>query len=91
MINDNLRRELVDMRAEDMRVRQELLEAGELGGPYVPRMEAVHKRNAARLRELIAAFAWPGEARQRAWSLRPQPAARHRRISRRRIWYLRHL
>lgn len=49
------------MQAEDVRVRQELLESGELGGSYVPRMEAVHVRNAARLRELIAAHGWPGE------------------------------
>ena len=61
MINDELRRELVEMRAEDNRVRQELLERGELGGPYVPRMEAVHTRNAARLRDLIDAHGWPGE------------------------------
>jgi hypothetical protein len=35
------------MRAEDARVRQELPESGELGGAYVPQMEAVHIRNAA--------------------------------------------
>ena len=50
------------MRAEDRRVRQELAESGELGGSYVPRMEAVHIRNAGRLRELIAAHGWPDEA-----------------------------
>ena len=50
------------MDAEDVRVRQELLESGELGGSYVPRMEAVHIRNAARLRELIAAHGWPDDA-----------------------------
>lgn len=61
MINDDLRRELVEMRAEDMRVRQELLESGELGGKYVPRMEAVHIRNASRLRDLVAIHGWPGE------------------------------
>lgn len=49
------------MRAEDLRVRKELLDAGELGGPYVPRMEAVHIRNAARLRELIAQHGWSTE------------------------------
>ena len=49
------------MREEDLRVRGELEAAGELGGPYVPRMEAVHVRNAARLRELIAAHGWPAE------------------------------
>src|SRR5215471_12450703 len=49
------------MRKEDLRVRQELLDSGQLGGAYVPRMEAVHLRNAARLRELIAEHGWPGE------------------------------
>jgi|HubBroStandDraft_6_1064221.scaffolds.fasta_scaffold529793_2 hypothetical protein len=61
MINESLRQELLDLRAEDLRVRSELDAAGELGGPYVPRMEAVHVRNAARLRELIAEHGWPGE------------------------------
>jgi hypothetical protein len=41
------------MRADDMRVREELNASGELGGEYVPRMEEVHKRNAGRLRGLI--------------------------------------
>jgi len=49
------------MRAEDLRVRQELLDSGELGSGYVPRMEAVHIRNAARLKELIAIHGWPDE------------------------------
>lgn len=61
MIDENLRRELLEMQAEDLRVRQELLDAGQLGGAYVPRMEAVHVKNAARLRELIAQYGWPGE------------------------------
>jgi hypothetical protein len=58
-MNDALRNELIAMYAEDMRVRDELVESGELGGAYVPRMEAVHVRNAARLRELIAQYGWP--------------------------------
>lgn len=49
------------MREEDLRVRGELEAAGELGGPYVPRMEAVHVRNAARLRGLITEHGWPAE------------------------------
>ena len=61
MINQSLRNELLAMREEDLRVRGELDAAGELGGPYVPRMEAVHVRNAARLRELIAQYGWPAE------------------------------
>jgi hypothetical protein len=58
-MNDALRNELIAMYAQDMRVRDELVESGELGGAYVPRMEAVHVRNAARLRELIAQYGWP--------------------------------
>lgn len=54
MVDEQLRGELVALRAEDLRVREELVAADELGGAYVPRMEEVHKRNAARLRELIA-------------------------------------
>jgi hypothetical protein len=61
MINESLRRELLAMREQDLRVRGELEAAGELGGPYVPRMEVVHLRNAARLRELIAQHGWPAE------------------------------
>lgn len=49
------------MREEDLRVRDELEASGELGGPYVARMEAVHVRNAARLRELVAEHGWPSE------------------------------
>jgi hypothetical protein len=59
MVDETLRHELLAMRAEDARVRQELLDAGELGGSYVPRMEAVHVKNAARLREIIAVHGWP--------------------------------
>ena len=61
MVNESLRRELVSMREEDLRVRGELDAAGELGGPYVPQMEAVHVSNAARLRELVAEHGWPAE------------------------------
>jgi hypothetical protein len=61
-MNEPLRNELLSMRDEDLRVRQELLDAGELGGHYVPRMEDVHKKNASRLREIIAAHGWPDES-----------------------------
>jgi len=61
MLNEALRRELLAMREEDRRVRTELANAGELGGPYVPRMEDVHIRNAARLRALISEHGWPVE------------------------------
>src|SRR5215469_8188279 len=61
MSDEDLRRELLEMQAEDLHVRQELLDAGQLGGAYVPRMEAVHIKHAARLRQLIAEHGWPGE------------------------------
>jgi len=47
------------MRAEDLRVREELLQTGELGRGYAPRMEAVHRKNAQRLRAIIAEHGWP--------------------------------
>ena len=50
------------MRAEDRRVREELIASREMDGShYVPGMEEVHRKNAARLRELIAVYGWPGE------------------------------
>jgi hypothetical protein len=61
MINEELRQDLLAMRAEDRDVRQELVDSGQLGGPYVPRMEDVHRKNAARLRELIGLYGWPVE------------------------------
>jgi hypothetical protein len=61
MVNEQLRQDLLEMRAEDRTVRQELIDSGELGGPYVPRMEDVHRNNAARLRELIELYGWPAE------------------------------
>lgn len=59
MINERLRRELLRMKEEDLRVRDELLTAGELGGTYHPSMEAAHVKHTARLRELIAEHGWP--------------------------------
>jgi len=58
-LNEALREELVAMRAKDLRVREELLKTGELGEGYAPRMEAVHRQNAARLRAIIAEHGWP--------------------------------
>lgn len=60
-LSQALRSELLAMREEDFRVRQELIDSGELGGEYAPRMERVHIKNAARLRELIEVHGWPAE------------------------------
>ncbi|MBV8811902.1 MAG: hypothetical protein JO033_24795 [Acidobacteriaceae bacterium] len=61
MLHPDLRQELIDMRAGDARVREELVDSGELGGAYVPRMEAVHVNNADRLKQLIDVYGWPDE------------------------------
>ncbi len=61
MPNEALRAELIRLRTEDLRVRQELVDAGELGGSYVPRTEAVHTYNAERLKEIVQEYGWPDE------------------------------
>ena len=61
-MNQGLCDELLAMQKEDFRVREELLKAGLLGEGYQPRMEAVHRKNAARLREIVGHHGWPGRA-----------------------------
>ncbi len=61
MFNEALREELVAMRDVDRQVRQELIDSGELGGAYVPRMEAVHSKNAERLNDILTEYGWPDE------------------------------
>jgi hypothetical protein len=48
------------MQAEDVRVREELAREGVLGEGYEPRMEEVHRRNAARLEAIVNEHGWPG-------------------------------
>jgi hypothetical protein len=59
-MEEALREELLAMAAEDRRVRAELLADGSLSDGYHPRMADVHRRNAARLAEIIAGRGWPG-------------------------------
>ena len=54
-----LRAELLAMREEDLRVRQEHLQVGNLEGGYQPDMQAIHEKNAFRMREIIAQYGWP--------------------------------
>lgn len=61
-MNDALRKELLALEAEDIRVRAQLLEEGSLGDGYNPRMREVHECNAARLKQIIAAHGWPGSS-----------------------------
>ena len=60
--NEKLRQELLAMRAEDERVREELAKTGELFDGYHPTMEAVHLKNAARLEEMLAENGWLGKS-----------------------------
>ena len=54
------RQQLLDLVAEDQRVRAELAADGTLFKGYNARMREVHERNAAVLEEYLAAFGWPG-------------------------------
>jgi hypothetical protein len=55
-----IRDELLAMAAEDHRVRATLVADGSLFAGYHPAMEAVHRRNAARLTRILDACGWPG-------------------------------
>ena len=57
-----LRRDLLALAAEDGRVRAELVAEGTLFDGYHPRMEAVHRSNAAYLAAAIDRHGWPGAA-----------------------------
>ncbi|QHT68454.1 hypothetical protein GXP67_18305 [Rhodocytophaga rosea] len=65
--------ELIQLAKYDLEVRQQLQEENKLSPGYNPEMEAVHKQNAARLKQLIAQIGWPTipkvgkEASEAAW------------------------
>ncbi len=61
-MNDTLRHELLALAAEDRRVRARLAADGSLFDGYHPEMEAVHRRNAARLAVMLDEHGWPGVA-----------------------------
>jgi len=61
-MNEKLRQELLAMREEDLRVRAEVVKGASSFAGYHPRMEELHKRNAARLKEIIAEHGWPGRS-----------------------------
>jgi hypothetical protein len=61
-INEALRDELLAMAELDQTVRQRLADEGVLHEGYHPEMEAVHVRNAARLRTIMETHGWPSEA-----------------------------
>lgn len=55
-----LANELVQLADDDLLLRNELAEKGELQKGYHPAMAAVHRDNAKRLREIIAEIGYPG-------------------------------
>jgi hypothetical protein len=50
------------MRENDLRIRDEVIKGASAFGAYHPRMEEEHKRNTARLKEIIAEHGWPGRS-----------------------------
>lgn len=50
------------MRENDLRVRSETIKGSSVFASYHPRMEEVHMRNGARLKEIIAEYGWPGRS-----------------------------
>jgi hypothetical protein len=61
-MNAALRDELLALAEEDRQVRAELAADGSLFDGYHPRMEEVHRRNAARLAQIIEEHGWPGRS-----------------------------
>ncbi len=60
--SEELRCELVEMAALDLEVRDSLIRRGVLNNGYHPEMEAIHVRNASRLKEILAEYGWPTPA-----------------------------
>jgi len=61
-VDEQLRAELIALIAEDDAVRARLAADGSLFDGYHPEMEAVHRHNAAALRDVIARVGWPGRS-----------------------------
>ncbi|MCA1625151.1 MAG: hypothetical protein LC778_15405 [Acidobacteria bacterium] len=61
-MNEQIRQKLLEMIAEDERVRDELARTGELFDGYCPKMEKVHVINAEELEKLIDQNTWLGES-----------------------------
>jgi hypothetical protein len=61
MIDQELRAELLAMKAEDEQLHTQLSNADALTGHYVPALQTVHEKNAARLREIVSEHGWPDE------------------------------
>jgi hypothetical protein len=58
-MDEDLRADLIKWIAEDDETSERLARDGSLFVGYHPQMEAVHRRNAARLREVLTQVGWP--------------------------------
>lgn len=58
-MNKHIANELIEMARHDLEVREQLLNEGTLSSGYNPDMERVHRKNAARLAEIIDAIGYP--------------------------------
>ena len=61
-MGEQIRQKLLEMIAEDERVREELAKTGELFEGYCPKMEKVHLANAEELEKLIDENGWLGKS-----------------------------
>ena len=60
-VNEELRQQLLAMEREDQTVLQQLRDSGELAAvDDHPRMQAVRKKNASRLKRIFSQYGWPG-------------------------------
>jgi hypothetical protein len=71
--------ELLELAAQDVRTREALVRTGELFDGYHPRMAAVHRANAERLRAIVKAMGWPTPGALRAGGPARVTHGRHRR------------
>lgn len=63
MIQDGIAGQLIALAENDLRVREILLTENSLSKGYNPKMEQVHRQNAAQLRVIISQIGWPTQAR----------------------------
>lgn len=60
MLNEALREELIAMRDADLHLRDRLIADGTLFGGYNDEMASLHRKHAARLRQILDVHGWPG-------------------------------
>lgn len=61
--NEQIAGELTALAQHDLKVRERLLQENKLSPEYNAEMEAVHKANAARLKEIIDRIGWPSKSK----------------------------